>query len=539
MKKTLLSAAFAIVFFSGLNAQTPTWSENTACIFYTNCIKCHFPGGPGPFSLLDYASAYTSRFQIKAAVQSGYMPPWPPDHNYQTYAHERLLTQQEIDVIAAWVDGGAPQGDTLLAPPVPPYNATGSQLTQIDFSAGIGNYTNTATQDDYRCFIIPTNFASDTYISNIELVPGTRSMVHHVLIYSDTAGTQLNSLDANDPGPGYTNFGGTGTNSAKLIGAYVPGSQPIAFPSGMGVKLPANGYIVLQIHYPQGTDGDTDSSRINLTFASSSVREVSLDPILHYFLPTVISPYPLQIAPNSTATFTETYTVPNVSPLQDNFTVLSVAPHMHKVGRSIKCYAIKPNNDTINLINIPNWDFRWQGQYEFRQPIIIPEGTILKAEAFYDNTSANPNAPNPNTWVYAGEATTNEMMLIYFSYLYTFPGDENIIIDTNTVKPYWNNCFFMMNLGNEEQETMTASINLYPNPTHDIITFSYYQPASGPYAIRIMDLSGRMVYEKVSEHLQEGNYNQTIQTGQISAGTYIATFQTTGGYYTRKFVVVK
>src|SRR5690606_33023076 len=131
MRKIVFSAS---LFFLALIArtQTPNWSENVACIFYTNCVKCHFPGGPGPFSLLDYASAYTSRYQIKAAVQTGYMPPWPPDKNYQTYAHERSLTQQEIDVIAAWVDGGAPQGDTLLAPPVPPFSVSGSQLSQID-----------------------------------------------------------------------------------------------------------------------------------------------------------------------------------------------------------------------------------------------------------------------------------------------------------------------------------------------------------------------------------------------------------------------
>src|SRR5690606_14242109 len=118
-------------------------------------------------------------------------------------------------------------------------------------------------------------------------------------------------------------------------------------------------------------------------------------------------------------------------------------------------------------------------------------------------------------------------------------GDENIIVDTSTVKPYWNNCFFMMNLGNEETGSMTASINLYPNPTHDVITFSYYQPASGPFAIRISDLSGRMVYEMKNDNLQEGNYSQTLQTDQISAGTYIAAFQTAGGIYTRKFIVVK
>lgn len=538
MKKILLLTVLGLSMIQlKIKAQTPTWSENIACIFYTNCTSCHHPGGSGPFSLLDYSTAYTSRYQIKDAVINRYMPPWPADPTYQTYAHERFLTQQEIDVIVSWVDGGAPEGDPLLAPPTPTYSATGSQLAQIDFSGIIGNYVNTATLDDYRCFIIPTNFASDTYISNIEIIPGNRAMVHHVLLFSDTAGTLLNTLDANDPGLGYTNFGGSGSSSSKLIGAYVPGSSPLEFPTGMGVKIPANGYLVLQMHYPQGTNGQTDSTRVNLTFSGGAVREVNLDPILNHG--TNITPFPLAIPPNTVSTFTETFTLPSLSPFVDNYTLLSVAPHMHKVGVDIICYAIKPGNDTVPLINIPNWDFRWQGQYLFRQPKVFPEGTILKAVATFDNTTNNPFAPNPNNWVFVGEDTDDEMMLVYFGWLYALPGDENIVVDTTTVKPYWNNCFFMMNLSEDENEMMAANINLYPNPSHDQITISYYQSSTGPFILKIMDLSGRTVYEVYQENLEEGNYNYVINGNILTSGTYLARIETNNATYTQKFIVIK
>ena len=114
------------------------------------------------------------------------MPPWPPDENYQTYAHERTITQAEQDIIVAWVNQGAPSGDTLLAPIPPNFSASGSQLSQIDFTGGVGNFTNIATADDYRCFLIPTGFTTDQYISEIEIIPGNRAMVHHVIISIDT-----------------------------------------------------------------------------------------------------------------------------------------------------------------------------------------------------------------------------------------------------------------------------------------------------------------------------------------------------------------
>lgn len=533
MRKYFYSLLLLTVTGIGVNAQVPTWSENTACIFYTNCVKCHHPGGPGPFSLLDYNSAYTARYQIKAAVQTRYMPPWPPDHNYQTYAHERLLSQQEIDIISDWVDGGAPKGDTTLAP-TPPVFSTNSQLSTIDWSGVIPTYTNAATQDDYRCFVIPTGLATATNIAGIEIMPGNGSMVHHVLVYTDTA-YQVVINDNNDPGIGYTNFGGTGSNTSKLIGAWVPGMQPMFFPSGMGVKLQPNSYIILQIHYPQGTNGGVDSTRINLQYASGSVREVSLDPILNHI--TTLTNGPLIIGPNSTKTFYAQYTIPSITPLADKYTILSVFPHMHKVGRNIKSYAILPTNDTVNLISIPDWDFKWQGGYSFRQPLVLPEGTILKSEAFYDNTVNNPDAPNPNNWVFAGEATDDEMMIIYFSWLYAFPGDENIVVDTVTVKPTYNNCQFTTNLSVGQEDMVTANFNLYPNPTHDVITFSYYQPASGPFSILISDLSGRVVYRYENDHLSEGSYVQTLDTDQIAAGTYVVVFRSGNGTFAKRFVV--
>lgn len=513
-----------MLFFGGfiaVQAQSytwTTWAENVACIFYTNCTRCHYPGGPGPFSLIDYPSAFSARFAIKDAVQNDYMPPWSADENYQTYAHERLLTQTEKDIIVGWVDGGAVQGNLANAPVPPSYSATGSALDTISFAGNIGNYTNSATVDDYRVFLIPTHLGVDKFIEKIELIPGTRSMVHHALIYYEEDTNALIGFDNADAGMGYTNYGGTGVSGSKLICTWTPGSDVLEYPNGMGVKLPANAYLVVQVHYPQGTTGDTDSNTtVNLKFASGSVREVNLDPILNYFLPGNITPYPLYIGANSSASFVETYTIPSITPFPDNFTILNVLPHMHKVGQSIKVYAIKPGNDTIPLINIPDWDFKWQGQYTFRQPIVLPEGTVLKAEATFNNTFANTDAPNPNNPVSAGEASDEEMMLVYFSYLYAFPGDENIIVDTVTVKPTYMGCNFV---GIEDVTGAYANYTLYPNPSGDFVNVSFEQFTEGDVRLSLIDLQGKVLAEYLQPNVGVGAFTKMIDVNTIPSGLY-------------------
>ncbi len=530
MKRILLSAMI-LCGWSAANAQTYTWAENTACIFYTNCTKCHFPGGPGPFSLIDYANAFVARFAIKQAVLDNYMPPWPPDENYQTYAHERLLTQQEKDIIVAWVDQGAILGNVANAPTPPTYGG-GSQLTGLDFTASMGTYVNPQTIDDYMCFVIPTSFGVDKYISDIELVPGNRAIVHHVLIYQDT-NPIINTLDNNYPGLGYQNFGGTGSTTSKLIAGYVPGSQPLSFPAGMGMKLDANANIILQIHYPQGTDGELDSSRINLKFASGPVRELTLAPILNHS--TNINPA-LVIPPNTVMNFTETFTIPSFSPGADSVTILSIAPHMHQVATSIKVYAIRPGNDTVPLIDIPNWDFKWQGLYDFRQPMVFSEGSVVIAEAVFNNTSSNVNAPNPNNWVYAGEATTDEMMLVYFDYLVYQPGDANIIVDTVTVKPTYNGCQFV---GLEDMANAYAQFNIYPNPTGDFVNVSFEQYEEGDVKLTLVDLSGKIITEYIQPETGIGTFTKTIDVQTLPSGMYYIRVFNGSEMFSKPLVVTK
>ena len=518
MKRTLL--AFLTLSAAQAEAQTPvpTWSENVACILYSNCTSCHHDGGIAPFSLMTYQEANAASFGVMGAVNSGSMPPWPPDRDYRQFAHERYLTQQEKDIITAWVNGGTPEGDPGLAPPMPVY-VNPEDITDPDLVLTIPNYTiNSQGSDVYRCFAIPTSLATDVYITDLEVVPDNRSAVHHVLVYADESPAPLAS-DAADPLPGYNGFGGTGSSTSKLIGAWVPGQSTRSYPDGMGLKLPAGSTVVMQVHYPASANGQQDQTKVNIKYTSGGfIRELFIaSPLSHAALNEGF----LAIPPNETRTFTANYAVPAA-----NLTVLDVSPHMHLIGKSIKAWATTPTLETINLIDIPEWDFHWQGFYEFRQPVKIPAGTILSSSATYDNTSSNPHNPsNPPAWVFAGENTTDEMMLVYFTYTIHFPGDEDIVIDTSTVKETFADCYYLTNVGVDEAE-WAADTAPYPNPSTGDLTVPL--PTGTPCVVIITDAMGRKIreFQSVSGNAQEvkdlrtGVYTVTVLPDRGAAAVF-------------------
>lgn len=390
-------------------SNVPTFDKEVVRIAQAHCQTCHHPGDIAPFSLMTWADAHTQAANMKFMTQTHQMPPWKPAEGCGVFDNPRVLSQDEIDTIARWADGGAPEGNPADLP-APLNFSSGWALGQPDLVLKNPQpYTPPVSGDMYRCFTLPTNLTADQYVAAIDVHPGDPQTVHHVLAFIDTNGSSQ-ALDDADPAPGYQCFGGPGftiTNvNAASLGGWAPGARPVTLPDGVAMSLPANSRVVLQVHYhPHTAAVHPDQTEIGIYFAKSKPSKL------------------LRILPLMNTTFTIPPGDPNYRVTAD-FTVPIVnahawliAPHMHLLGRKMHVDATLPDGRNECLINIDDWDFNWQGMYRYHDPIAIPAGTRLSLEAFYDNSSANwrnPNSPpKPVSW---GEATTDEMCIAFIGF---------------------------------------------------------------------------------------------------------------------------
>lgn len=428
---------------------TITWSEHIAPLVYKNCTPCHRPGQSGSFDLLSYSDAVKKAKLIRFVTKSGYMPPWPADATYSHFLGERTLAPTEIEMIKTWVDNGSPRGDSLKEPRMPEFYE-GSYFGKPDLVIRPqqavqvkGNGT-----DVFLIMKYPYRIDRDTLVDFVEFVPGQRKLVHHV-------NGHLVSYDANRK---FNYFSGKSLHSdtkAQLMQVYrdmqlpytdrlqpefptltpntvyyLPGYIPPAYPKEIGgYRLKKNGLFLLNnIHYgPAGQDVE-DSSYINVFFRKTPVERPVIESQLGTFGISKIEPE-FVIPPNEIKTFHTETTLPKA------ISLLSVNPHMHLTGKVFWAFALKSNGDTIPLIRIKKWDFRWQYYYTFKHPVVLEAGTTIKVFGTYDNTSSNPNNPfHPPRVITQGNGvesmkTTEEMFQFIFTYVPYKVGDEKIDLE--------------------------------------------------------------------------------------------------------------
>lgn len=518
MKKVFVLFCCFLFGIQFSQSQTPTWSDKVASIIYSNCSSCHHTGGIGPFTLMSYEDASLQALNIKAQVQSKLMPPWKPDPDYSHFQNERKLSDDDINTIANWVDGGTPSGNLALAPPAPIFT-TGSQMVSIDESIQWPKWTVTSDIDEYRTFMIHSNYGQDVYLNQIEYVPGNGAIVHHMVLFYDEQSTSWD-LDQDDPLPGYESYGlGPVSYSAVFVGAWAPGSGIFELPSNMGIRIPANADIGLEIHYSPGESGQTDSSSVNFKFTTDpNVREVYVDGILNHF--NNLTDGPLFVPANTVKTFHEKYKM-----IGYNVSLVSTFPHMHKVGTSIKSWAVSPGGDTTKLVSIPHWSFHWQGFYEYQKLIHISNLSTFWAEATYDNTTNNPDNPsNPPQDVAAGEHTTDEMMIVFFAYLEYQQGDENIILDSTLLSSV---------PGIVQQQNLP--LHVFPNPILNELNVGTELLQTAELTFTLTNQTGQLM-KAWKKTISGGAQATSFPLDGLPAGMYLLKATSTEGYAITKVI---
>ena len=489
-----------------LVAQTPTFSEDIAPILYENCTSCHRAGEVAPFSLESYEDAVAFAPTIKYATGIRYMPPWKPNPDYSRFMDERFLNENQIQMIADWVDGGMPLGDTSMQP-APPTFPEGSSIGTPDLVLSMAEaYQHKGNMvDEYRVFVIPTNLTEDKQIAAIELRPGNRKIVHHALFSYDLTG-EGKALDNETAEYGYQSFGGFGVDAAfdKQFPPYVPGVTPPYYRAGMGQLLPAGADFLIQMHYAPVPTDEVDSSSINIFFKKEPVsRQVQQ----HVMLPFdgTLTNGPFFIPANEVKTFHGVYRVP--SPMS----ILGVGPHMHLLGKDWTVFVKHANGDTTHLIQILDWDFNWQSGYFYKQPMIAQPGDEIHAYATYDNTSDNPLNPNdppvPVSW---GDFTTDEMFYLPFFHVPYQSGDESLNFE---------------DLATSSDPTFTKPSTrlypIYPNPEGDEVTVGFQLVKAEKISIKIVNAEGRLVQKLVdNQSYFPGQHKITAVINDLASGYY-------------------
>jgi hypothetical protein len=451
LKRYINISAWLISMFCAIscgNDESPrniTFSEHIAPIIYKNCTSCHRKGEAAPFVLYNFEDVSSRSKLIKFVTETRFMPPWPADADYTHFIDEKVLTADEIALIGKWVDQGSQPGDLSKMPAMPVF-PEGSQLGKPDLVIKLRDVFKIPGdgKDRFMLMRVPYELKQDQFIKTIEVVPGNRKLVHHVnaqlLSYPPDKRKDVMAgnvaVDVNEypnkleayKALGLPNDDGTFPMLTQSVTNYLPGVTPPVYPDGIGgFKLAKKGAIFLKdIHYGPSRIDTTDQTAFNVFFADSPPKRPTQEFQMGTYGVSPVVP-PLVIPPDTIMTFTSDYTVPF------DISILTINPHMHLLGKSFLAYAVTQQGDTIPLIRIKKWDFRWQYFYTYKKMLKIPAGARIHVEAVFDNTRKNPNNPfSPPQLVAEREGsmrTSDEMLQFIVTYLPYQNGDENISLE--------------------------------------------------------------------------------------------------------------
>jgi hypothetical protein len=409
---------------------SPTFSKDIAPIFQAKCQACHQPESIAPMSLVTYQQARPWARSIKDRVARKQMPPWHIDQSVgvQKFKNDMSLSDAQIETIVKWVDAGAPQGDPKDLPPAKALVTNNEWQGVMD---GFGPPDVVIKSSEYKMPPVGQDvwyrpmsdipITEPRWVKMVEIRPTNmkaRKILHHSIAYlvlqddpeavntgTATFGQSVSQsredLLARRPqlmewaiGKGYDKFA-EGTGKLVVPGEKISWDQHL---HAVGEEITGGSEIGLWF-YPKGQEPKKRSYLIGFT----GLREREF----------------LDIPPNSVA-YTEGFTV-----LKENTMITNFQPHFHLRGKAMKVEAIKPDGGREIVSYVGNFNFNWMTNYIYQDDAspIYPKGTIIQVSAWYDNTTANKDNPDPEQWVGYGDRTVDEMAHAWMNVVY-YTDDE-------------------------------------------------------------------------------------------------------------------
>ncbi len=369
-------------------AAKTTFTKNVAPIIYAHCASCHRPGNIAPMSLMTYEEARPWAKAWKDKARSKSVAPWQADPRYGKLENDASLSQQDIDTISAWAEGGALKGNEKDLPAMPKF-AAGWNIGQPDAIFEMTEEFEVPAEGvvPYKYFTIPTNFTEDKWVQALEIQPGKRGVVHHVIAFTQASGASA----------------ARGEETARgQLGGITPNNTGIVFAPGTARLIKAGASLVFQVHYTPNGTATADRTRIGLIFAKEPPKQLLVTGNAlnaRFKIPAGDPAYEVV----STKSFTE------------DTTIVSFMPHMHFRGKDFKYTVTYPDGREEVLLNVPKYDFNWQQTYVLAKPITLPKGAKLTCVAHFDNSTGNKFNPDPTKEVKWGDQTWEEMMIGWYT----------------------------------------------------------------------------------------------------------------------------
>jgi hypothetical protein len=392
------------------SAESPTFAKDVAPILYKHCASCHRAGDIAPMSLLTYEEARPWAKAIREQVASGQMPPWHAEAPHGTFANDRRLSEQEKATLLGWVNAGAPKGNAKEMPPAPKFT-DGWEIGTPDAVISMPKSYDVPVEStiDYQYFEAPTNFTEDKWVQAIEVRPGARSVVHHILVFCREPGVSPRPPGFKQVVPDLPVAGARAQagrqqrTSNALIATTAPGTNAMIFKPGTALRIKAGAVLSFQMHYTTNGAAASDRSSVGLVFAKQPPQQeirtsAFVNPLFR------IPPGAANEAVESAIEFNE------------NVTIFALFPHTHLRGKRWEYRLVYPDGRKEVVLSVPKYDFNWQTYYVYARQLSVPKGARLEATAHYDNSAGNPWNPDPKAAVRWGEQTWEEMQYSGITY---------------------------------------------------------------------------------------------------------------------------
>jgi peroxiredoxin len=380
-------AAGCLVHYDFTSSNQVSYARHVAPILESKCVSCHSAGNIGPFAMSSYSKVKGFSDQIREEILTQRMPPWSADRHFGVFQGDRSLAPAEAQTLLRWIDAGAPRGEgedrlaalaqTQSKPDAwvlgkPDYVVTPSHRMEIPATGVV----------DYITNIVDCPIPTDAWLKGAVVRPDNKKVVHHVIVY----------LEYPEGYPGANSW------EEKWLTSWSPGRAPTLFPGGTGKFIPKGTKLRFQLHYtPYGKE-------------AADLTEIGM--YLHQ--------QPPSTELRKTGAANRDFTIPAQASNHSTLAVLNfpkdtilydLSPHMHKRGSWFRYEALYPDGKYEVLLSVPRYNFNWQQSYRFAQPKHVPAGTRILCTGGFDNSSFNPDNPDPTQSVHWGDQSFEEMFI--------------------------------------------------------------------------------------------------------------------------------